>query len=215
MKLSEEGIKHIQAEEGLRTEAYRDIGGVWTIGYGHTGPDVKPGLTISAEQADELFRKDKTEREAAVNSLVTTKIDQKQFDSLVSLVYNIGAGNLSKSALLEKLNKGDYAGAAEQFGVWNKVNKVDSKGLTARRNREKRIFRGEDAYSSTSLADTGTGGSSKLGASPSASDDKMLNQDKETLAKMEILSKKLDAGPDGISEQEYANRLRKEGGGIG
>ncbi len=48
----------IQVFEGLKLEAYQDSGGVWTIGYGHTGPEVVKGLTITAEQAEVLLRAD-------------------------------------------------------------------------------------------------------------------------------------------------------------
>jgi lysozyme len=212
MKLSEEGIKHIQAEEALRTEAYQDERGIWTIGYGHTGPEVKPGSKITVEQADEYFRKDVEHFENAVQSSVTAELTQQQFDSLVSFTYNVGEGNLKKSTLLKKLNSGDSKGAGEEFDKWVRAGDHVSKGLVSRRDREKRIFMGENAYKSSRLADTGSGGGNQAGNSSTISEDQLLNQDKEALAQMEILRRKLGATE---VDPEYLEKLRKEGSGLG
>lgn len=137
-------IDAIRSHEGLRLKAYLDSVGIWTIGYGDTGPDVVEGLVITKEQAEERLRKRLVEFEGYVNKLVKVTLTQNQFDALVSLVYNIGPTNFSNSTLLRKLNAGDYAGAAAQFLVWNK-GRVDGKlvvidGLTNRRKAEKQLF---------------------------------------------------------------------------
>lgn len=134
----------IKEHEGLRLVAYLDSVGVWTIGYGDTGPDVVKGLTITKEQAEERLRKRLVEFEGYVNRYVKVKLTQNQFDALVSLVYNIGPTNFNSSTLLLKLNAGDYVGAADQFLVWNKgrVNGklVVIKGLVNRRRKERELF---------------------------------------------------------------------------
>jgi lysozyme len=84
------------------------------------------------------------EFEGYVNRAVKVKLTQNQFDALVSLVYNIGPPNFNGSTLLRKLNAGDYAGAADQFLVWNK-GRVGRKlvvisGLVNRRNAERQLF---------------------------------------------------------------------------
>ena len=137
-------IDAIRGHEGLRLVAYLDSVGVWTIGYGDTGPDVVKGLVITKAQAEGRLRGRLREFEGYVNRLVKVKLTQNQFDALVSLVYNIGPTNFSTSTLLRKLNASDYLGAADQFPVWNK-GRVDGKlvvinGLTNRRREERELF---------------------------------------------------------------------------
>ncbi|QVJ12736.1 lysozyme R [Pseudomonas phage PSA11] len=140
-------IDAIKEHEGLRLVAYLDSVGVWTIGYGDTGPDVVKGLTITKEEAEKRLRKRLVEFEGYVNTYVKVTLKQHQFDALVSLVYNIGPTNFKTSTLLKKLNAGDYIGAADQFLVWNK-GRVDGKlvvikGLANRRAKERKQFIGE------------------------------------------------------------------------
>lgn len=137
-------VDAIKEHEGLRLVAYLDSVGVWTIGYGDTGPDVVKGLVITKAQAEERLRKRLREFEGYVNRMVKVKLTQNQFDALVSLVYNIGPTNFSTSTLLRKLNASDYLGAADQFPVWNK-GRVEGKlvvikGLTNRRKSERELF---------------------------------------------------------------------------
>ena len=139
-----QNIDAIKEHEGLRLVAYLDSVGVWTIGYGDTGPDVVKGLVITKEQAENRLRKRLVEFEGYINRAVKVKLTQNQFDALVSLVYNIGPTNFNTSTLLKKLNAGDYAGAADQFLVWNK-GRVNGKlqvidGLTNRRKKERLAF---------------------------------------------------------------------------
>ena len=54
--VSPAGRALIERNEGLRLEAYQDIVGVWSIGYGDTGPDVVPGLRITKEEADHFSK---------------------------------------------------------------------------------------------------------------------------------------------------------------
>lgn len=125
--------------EGLRTAAYQDGGGIWTIGYGHTG-DVHEGDTCTREQALEWLSYDLATADAAINRLVKVPLNQHQFDALVSFTYNVGQGNLAKSTLLSLLNQKAYDGAASQFLVWDKIAGVSSPGLAIRRAKEKALF---------------------------------------------------------------------------
>jgi len=151
MKLSETGINVIKNFEGLRLTAYRDIAGVWTIGYGstryHDGRPVKPGDELaSKQQACALFSNTLGQYEDAVNQYVKVPLTQPQFDALVSFTYNEGAGALKESALLKKLNEKDYVGAADQFPVWDKITnphtgeKEVCATLSARRKEERELF---------------------------------------------------------------------------
>lgn len=130
----------IKDHEGLKLTAYKDGGGVWTIGYGHTGADVREGLTIPLSEAERLLTRDLRVAEGHVNRLVQVKLTQNQFDALVSLVYNIGGGAFEASTLLRMLNAGDYEGAASQFPRWNKDNGKVVDGLTNRRAKERELF---------------------------------------------------------------------------
>ncbi|UGA40291.1 lysozyme [Chromobacterium haemolyticum] len=141
MNISANGIKLIQQFEGLRLKAYQDAVGVWTIGYGHTGPDVTPGLVITQAQADALLARDLSRFETGVTRLAQVPLNQNQFDALVSFSYNLGLGSLQNSTLLRLLNQRDYAGAAAQFPRWNKAGgKVLLACLTRRRAAEQALF---------------------------------------------------------------------------
>lgn len=137
---SSAGRQLIESFEGLELTAYQDMVGVWTIGYGHTGMDVKPGLRISAAQAEALLAADLVKFEQGVARLVTLMLNQHQFDALVSFSYNLGLGSLKNSTLLKLLNSGDVAGAAEQFLRWDKAGGVRVAGLTRRRKAERELF---------------------------------------------------------------------------
>lgn len=140
MITSELGKALIKASEGLRLKTYLDEGGVPTIGWGHTGPDVIVGRTISTAEAELLLTIDLQRFESAVARLVHAPLNQEQFDALVCLVYNIGVGAFTDSTLLALLNKKDYAGAANQFLRWNKINGASSPGLVRRRAAERNLF---------------------------------------------------------------------------
>lgn len=130
----------IKTAEGLRLTAYLDGGGVWTIGYGHTGADVRGGLTIPLSEAERLLTRDLRVAEGHVNDAVKVKLTQNQFDALVSFVYNVGGGAFRSSTLLKLLNAGDYEGAASQLPRWNKDNGKVVNGLTNRRHEERDLF---------------------------------------------------------------------------
>lgn len=134
MKLSDNGAKVLILREGLKLKAYKDTKGIWTVGVGHTGPEVVEGLVITKEKAHELFQKDVAWAEDAVN-LVKVPLTQNQFDALVSFVFNIGAGAWKRSTMLKMLNAGDYVGATKQFDRW-----VIPKEITSRRMSEKAQF---------------------------------------------------------------------------
>lgn len=147
MQTSEKGIALIKAHEGLRLEAYPDPAHGWavpTIGYGHTSaagsPPVTKGMKITEAGATEILRNDLRKFERYVLDAVTVPLNQNQFDALVSFTFNLGPGNLRKSTLLRKLNARDYAGAADQFLVWNKAGGKVLNGLTKRRTAERALF---------------------------------------------------------------------------
>ena len=145
MPTSAEGRKAIMEDEGVRYEAYLDIAGVPTIGVGHTRK-VYMGQKASEAEVDYWLQEDLKEAENAVAAYVHVPVNQNMYDALVSLVFNIGAGQFRTSTLLRKLNEGLYKDASEQFLVWNKITNPktgkleESKGLSNRRAREKKLF---------------------------------------------------------------------------
>ncbi len=133
-------IECIKEHEGLRLEAYMPTPkDVPTIGYGHT-KGVKMGQKITKEQAEQFLREDLDWSEKAVSKLVKVTLKQNQFDALVSLVFNIGETNFSKSSVLRFLNAGNYQKAADSFLLWNKQKGTVLKGLVNRRQKERELF---------------------------------------------------------------------------
>jgi lysozyme len=153
LTVSPAGLAFLREREGLRLQSYQDQAGVWTIGYGDTGPHVKPGQTITRDEAERRFGiRVKVFAESVLLSL-TSKPTQGQFDAMVSLAYNIGVAAFKDSTVCKAFNRGDLMACAEAFGLFVKVRdkktgkKRDNAGLIKRRAMEKAMF----------LADTSTG----------------------------------------------------------
>lgn len=141
MNISERGLDLIKSYEKCRLTAYLPtVNDVLTIGWGHTGADVRKDSVWTQEQADEALKRDVASTERCINANVSVPLTQPEFDALCSLVFNIGCGAFKDSTLLRLLNASDYDGAAEQFRRWNKQNKVELAGLTARRASERQLF---------------------------------------------------------------------------
>jgi lysozyme len=147
MQLSKRGMAFITEREGLRLKAYKDGGGVWTIGYGHTGPEVVEGLVISIAKAEALFLQDTQKFVDDVNkALGDTPVTQGQFDALVSFTYNVGKANLGRSSVLKLTKAGKRAEAADAFRAWNKVRNATTKllevdkGIVKRREAERSLY---------------------------------------------------------------------------
>lgn len=141
-RINAAGLKIVKDSEGLRLTAYKCPADVWTIGYGSTGAHVKPGLTITAERAEELLREDLARFEAWVAENCAPATDD-QFSALVSFAFNVGTGALKESTLRRKHLEGDYAGAAAEFARWNKGGGRVLPGLVTRRAKEAALYRGE------------------------------------------------------------------------
>ena len=141
MTISERGLALIEHFEGGRLRAYKCPAGVWTIGYGHTGHDVREGLEISQAQAGELLAADCRRFEQAVSRLVAVPLSQNRFDALVSLAFNIGEGNLQRSTLLKMVNDdpGDPA-IRQEFLRWDKAGGAIMPGLRRRREAEAGLY---------------------------------------------------------------------------
>ncbi len=140
MVTSKNGINLIKQFEGLRLSAYRCSAGVWTIGYGSTS-GVRPGMKITQAEAEQRLRADLSRFEQKLNKLVKVRLNQNEFDALVSFVFNIGITAFSNSTLLRLLNQGQArVDVADQLVRWDKVNGQPVAGLTRRRAAERRLF---------------------------------------------------------------------------
>lgn len=127
-------------------EAYPDPGSggdPWTIGFGSTGPDVRPGTVWTRAQAEARLEADVREFAGGVVRLIgSAPTTQNEFDACVSLAYNIGLGAFGKSTLLRKHKSGDKAGAAGEFLKWNRAAGRIMPGLSRRRAAESALYRG-------------------------------------------------------------------------
>lgn len=137
MKISNYGINLIKILEGCRLNAYKDAGGVWTIGYGHT-KGVKRGQRITQAQANEMLLKDLAISEKAVNAYGSIyHFNQNQFDALVSFTFNLGSGNLKNITDDGKRSLAQISARIPQYCI-AKGKKLD--GLVKRRKEEKALF---------------------------------------------------------------------------
>lgn len=132
-------VDFIKRHEGCRLKAYKDSVGVWTIGYGATGADIKEGLVWTQEQAEERLQSDIAKFKKELDRLVTN-LSEKQEAALLSFIFNLGASALASSTLLVKLSQGDKLGAAKEFHRWSHAGGKELKGLLLRRMREAVLF---------------------------------------------------------------------------
>jgi GH24 family phage-related lysozyme (muramidase) len=147
-QINDAGLEIIKHFEGRKLQAYQDSVGIWTIGYGHTSaagaPQVRAGMTITEQQAEDILKQDLGLFEAGVRDRVKVPLNSDQFSALVSFAFNVGLGALGNSTLLRKLNAGDYAGAANEFTRWVKAGGATLPGLVRRRDAERALFLSQD-----------------------------------------------------------------------
>jgi GH24 family phage-related lysozyme (muramidase) len=145
MKTGERGLKLIKEFEGCKLSAYQCPAGVWTIGIGSThygdGTPVTKNRTLPNEGAAiALLAATIGQYEKAVNA-TGVELTQNEYDALVCLCYNSGAGHFFKSTLVKMLKAGDdKAEIAKQFLRWDKAGGKPLAGLTRRRNAEAELF---------------------------------------------------------------------------
>lgn len=143
LSLSPSALSLLKTFEGYRSLAYRDAGGVWTLGYGTTR-GVKQGDVCNESIAHQWLLRDTAPAARVVNGMVKVPLTQDQFDALVLFTYNVGVAAFQSSTMLRKLNAGDTAGAASEFPRWDRVTGTgEVPGLLARREREQALFRSQ------------------------------------------------------------------------
>lgn len=153
MKVSQEFWNHIKYAEGLAKlkgkpalQAYKDSVGVPTIGWGHTGEDVKLGMTIDETKALKLLYNDAKEFADCIRNFLSEwkskglksyMLTQGQFDALVSLAFNAGCGGVRQSDFIQSVKKGDHEMAAKQI---KNFKTLGLEGLKNRRNSEAEMY---------------------------------------------------------------------------
>ena len=146
--INDAGLNLIKSFEGLRLNAYQDVRGIWTIGYGHIRA-VRPGMTITEQQATQFLQQDLADTEAAVDSMTSAApTTNNQYAAMVSLCFNIGRGNFQSSSVLRLHVARDYTSAADAFLLWDKSHVdgqlVEVQGLLNRRRAERDLYLTQD-----------------------------------------------------------------------
>jgi len=157
MKVSDSAIEVIKHHEGKRNKPYLCPALLWTIGYGHVLYPEQAKLKLEERKAyplrpehdkiwsdggiDKILRSDLARFESGCIRLCPSAADhQSHFDALVSISFNIGLGALQSSTLRMKYNRGDFAGAADEFLKWTKGGGRVLPGLVKRRSDERSLF---------------------------------------------------------------------------
>lgn len=138
-------IDLVKEFEGLRTKAYKDSAGIWTIGYGTTaraglGIDPVEGMEITEAEAEYYLQKGLEKFSTEIAGVFTRPINENQFGACVSLAYNIGSGAFKRSSVVRNFNSGDTKKAADSILMWNKSGGVILNGLKRRREAERALF---------------------------------------------------------------------------
>lgn len=139
MKTSNRGLSLIVQFEGFRGEAYRDVVGVVTIGFGFTR-GVKMGDKMTLAEARDRLKREIVEYEQGVLAACTRKPNQNQFDAFVCFAFNVGVAGFRKSSVLKAHNRGDYQAAARAFSLWSKAGGKTWPGLVRRRAAEAALY---------------------------------------------------------------------------
>ena len=147
MVVSDKCMKMIIHHEGVRLRPYKCPAGLWTVGVGHLIGDGKTlpddwNRTFTMEEVNEILKKDLNRFEKGVLRLCPNGLTQSRFDALVSFSFNVGLGNLQRSSVRMRHNRGDYDGAAEAFLMWTKAAGRVLPGLVKRRQDERSLYLG-------------------------------------------------------------------------
>jgi lysozyme len=159
MKISATALKMIKHHEGVRSKPYLCPAKLWTIGVGHVLYPEQAKLPVidrlqfalktedhrvwTSAEVDDLLAKDLARFERGVARYCPTALgNQGQFDALVSFAFNVGLGNLQRSGLRMKHNRGEYEEASNEFMKWTKGGGRVLPGLVKRRADERSLYLG-------------------------------------------------------------------------
>lgn len=137
--MNNQAVSLISEFEGCKLKAYKDIVGVWTIGWGSTD-GVSAGQTITQVEADTRRDAVISRLEQEIRVLVRAPLNDNQLGALISFSYNLGIGSLKSSTLLKRINQGDLKSAADEFLKWSYAGGKTVIGLVRRRKAERQLF---------------------------------------------------------------------------
>lgn len=135
-------LKLIKDSEGCVLSAYQCPAGVWTIGYGCTGTDIKKGLTWTQAQADaelDISAHDVLNKACKTSPNLILASPSKNA-AIGDFIFNLGIGNYSKSTLKKYVDQNNWLAASGEITKWNKAGGVALKGLTVRRKKESELL---------------------------------------------------------------------------
>lgn len=135
-------IKLLEQYESFSNKPYKDIGGIWTQGYGNTIGVTKNSKDVSKDEGEAQLKTRVISINNFINKVVRVPLTDGQRVALISLVDNIGHGAFRSSTLLKLLNHHDYYGAMLEFNSWQYVKGKNIRGLLSRRIKEISIFAG-------------------------------------------------------------------------
>jgi lysozyme len=124
--------------EGRELRAYQDIVNVWTICDGET-KGVKPGDVATAAQCDAMLARNLRTYEAGLDRCLTGYVPGQVKVAFLSWTYNVGVGAACGSTLIRKANAGDVTGACNELTKWNRAGGRVVRGLTVRREAERKL----------------------------------------------------------------------------
>lgn len=133
-------LDFIKSHEGCKLAAYQDSGGIWTIGYGAIGPEVRQGVVWTQDEAEARLIADLAATTTKVRALVHVPISKGQEAALVSFAFNLGNGALASSHLLTLVHQKEWLLAAKEFAKWDHVGQREIRGLLIRRLEEAVMF---------------------------------------------------------------------------
>lgn len=139
MKITKAGLDLIKSRESCSLKAYLCPAKVWTIGWGHTGPEVHEGLEWTQDECDRTFEAEILQYDAYVQKICPSA-GAEEHSAMVSLCYNIGMTAFSKSSVARLHNAGKTAEAAQAFALWNKGGGRVLQGLVLRRAAEAQLY---------------------------------------------------------------------------
>jgi lysozyme len=156
MSLDQRVIDMISHHEGIRVRPYQCPALIWTVGVGHVidQSHIRVPLaerkalpipngwdrTLSMGEVDEMLTTDLQSFESSVRRLCPNGLTPGRLGALTSFAFNVGLGNLQRSTIRIKHNRGEYESAADEFLKWNKAGGKELKGLTNRRKDERALY---------------------------------------------------------------------------
>lgn len=133
-------VELIKSFEGCKLKAYQDQGGIWTVGWGCTGPGIGPGTEWTQAQADsELAQRVDHTRQQVVN-MTKVELTPNQLAAITCFAYNVGLGAYYRSNVRRYLSGGFNDEAMQSLLNWCHVGGKEVPGLLRRRQAEKALF---------------------------------------------------------------------------